>query len=118
MVRLGGGAVAFDSNQPKKEIMKTYEPLPLEITQNGGHKYRQVWRNERCAVYEQHGHYDQLLGYEAILIKHQEAKRVFGKDYPDKELYPTSEDWGKYGKTCDSIEEAKKAALNMVRANH
>jgi hypothetical protein len=28
----------------------SYEPLPIEITQNGGHHYRQIWRDEHAAV--------------------------------------------------------------------
>ena len=90
-----------------------YEPLRLELN-HGGHHFKQVWRNKRCAAYEQRGHYGQLLGYEAILIKLQDAQEVFGRQYPSKEIYPNDEDWGTYGKTCNSIEEAKKAALGLA----
>ena len=30
-----------------------YEPLTIEITQNGRHQYRQKWCNDHAAVYEQ-----------------------------------------------------------------
>jgi len=87
-----------------------YLPLAIEITQNGGHHYHQVWRDEHAAVYEQRGHYNQLLGYEAILIKRQEAQKVFGKWYEAKELYPVAEDWGKIAVTRRTLESAKEAA--------
>jgi hypothetical protein len=92
-----------------------YEPLAIEITQNGGHHYRQVWRDENCAVYEQRGHYDQLLGYEAIVIKHQKAKELFGRHYPAKELYPVSEDWGRLAVTKENFGKAKAAALKLAK---
>jgi hypothetical protein len=94
-----------------------YEPLPIELTMNGGHHYSQVWRNADAAVYEQRGHYQQLLGYEAIAIKRQEATTMFGRSYPSKELYPNSEDWGRLAVTKDSIEAAKDAAIKLAE-NH
>ena len=45
-----------------------YEPLPIEITQNGGHHYRQKWRDDYAAVYEQQNPFGAFLGYEAIAI--------------------------------------------------
>jgi hypothetical protein len=92
-----------------------YKPLPIDITQNGGHHYHQVWRDENCAVYEQRGHYNQLLGYEAIRIKRQEAQVMFGKHYEAKELYPNSEDWGRFAVTKNDFEEAKSAALALAK---
>jgi hypothetical protein len=88
----------------------SYEPLPIEITQNGGHYYRQIWRDEHAAVYEQRNAFGALLGYEAIAIKHQEACRAFGKPYPAKELYPSSEDWGKLAVSMSDLDRAMDAA--------
>jgi hypothetical protein len=79
------------------KIIMNYEPLPIEITQNGGHRYKQLGRNVDTAVYEQRGHYGQLLGYEVIRIKKQKAAEMFGRKYPAKEIYPCSEDWGDTG---------------------
>lgn len=95
-----------------------YEPLALEITQNGGHKYKQVWRDEHAAVYEQRGAYGQLIGYEAIVIKRQKPKEIFGKHYSAKELYPTSEDWGTLAVSKNDLKEAISAAKKLAgRAN-
>jgi hypothetical protein len=88
----------------------SYEPLPIEITQNGGHHYRQIWRDEHAAVYEQPNAFGALLGYEAIAIKRQEACRAFGRQYQAKELYPCSEDWGKLAVSVSDVDRAMDAA--------
>jgi hypothetical protein len=44
----------------------SYEPLPIEITQNGSHHYRQLWRDDHAAVYQQRNAFGAFLGYEAI----------------------------------------------------
>ena len=94
-----------------------YEPLAIEITQNGGHCYRQVGRNDDTAVYEQLGHYGQLLGYEVIRIKKQDACRMFGKDYPAKELYPSSEDWGSLAFTVNTLKRANEVAKGLSKGS-
>jgi hypothetical protein len=88
----------------------SYEPLPLEITQNGGHHYHQKWRDDYAAVYEQRNAFGAFLGYEAIAIKRQEPCRVFGRRYPAKELYPCSEDWGKLAISTSDLDRAMDAA--------
>ena len=87
-----------------------YEPLPLEITQNGGHHYCQVWRDDYAAVYEQRNPFGAFVGYEAIAIKRQEPCRVFGRHYPAKELYPCSEDWGKLAISTSDLDRAMAGA--------
>jgi hypothetical protein len=92
-----------------------YEPLPIEITQNGGHHYRQVWRDKHAAVYEQRNAFGAFLGYEAIAIKRQEACRVFGRQYPAKEIYPCSEDWGKLAVSVRDLDRAMDAAQEFSK---
>ena len=93
----------------------SYEPLPIEITQNGGHHYRQKWRDDYAAVYEQRNPFGAFLGYEAIVIKRQEQCRVFGRHYPAKELYPCSEDWGKRAISTSDLDRAMDAAREFSR---
>jgi len=92
-----------------------YEPLPVAITQNGGHHYRQVWRDGYAAVYEQRSAIGTLLGYEAITIKRQSPCRVFGKMYPAKEIYPCSEDWGKLAVSVSGRERAIAVAQEFSK---
>jgi hypothetical protein len=87
-----------------------YEPLPIEVTQNGGHHYRQVWRDDYAAVYEQRNAFGAFLGYEAIAIKRAGPCHAFGKDYPARELYPCNEDWGKLAISVSDLDRAMDAA--------
>jgi hypothetical protein len=98
----GGLTVAGDRSH--------YEPLPIKITQNGGHHYRQVWRDQYSAVYEQRNGFGAFLGYEAIAIKRADACHVFGKDYPARELYPCNEDWGRLAISTSDLDRAMDAA--------
>ena len=70
-----------------------YEPLPIEVTQNGGHHYRQKWRDDYAAVYEQRNPFGAFLGYEAVAIKRQEADRVFGRNILQKRFTPARKIW-------------------------
>jgi hypothetical protein len=101
-----------------------YEPLPIEIVQNGGHHYRQIWRDDHAAVYEQRNAFGALLGYEAIAIKRAEACHAFGKDYRAREVYPCSEDWGRLaistsdlGRAMDSAKEFSKRAKQRQKTH-
>lgn len=78
-----------------------YQQLAKEMTQNGRHHYKQVWRDENAAVYEQYGMSGLFLGHEVIVIKKQSPTHIFGKDYPAKELYPCSEGWGTFAWSVD-----------------
>ena len=90
-----------------------YEPLSIQITQNGGHHYRQVWRDDYAAVYEQRNRFGAFLGYEAIAIKRADACHVFGKDYPSRELYPCSEDWGRLAISTSDLDRAMDSAKHF-----
>jgi hypothetical protein len=87
-----------------------YRKLPIDITQNGGHHYKQVWRDEHAAVYEQYGAFGQFIGYEAIAVKKTEAGNIMGRDYPARETYPNSEDWGTYAISVSDLDRAMEAA--------
>jgi len=65
-------------------------------TGHSDHTLEQVWRDETHAVYKHFGSYGQFIGWESILIKVAPAQRIFGKDYPHREVYPSNEDFGHY----------------------
>jgi hypothetical protein len=92
-----------------------YKPLPVEITQNCGHHYHQVWRNNHAAVYEQRNAFGVHLGYEAIAIKRAEPCHVFGKDYPAREVYPSNEDWGTLAVSVTDLDRALDAAQSYSK---
>lgn len=90
-----------------------HAPLPIEITQNGGHHYRQVWRDEHAAIYEQRNAFGAFLGYEAIAVKRAEPCHAFGKDYQARELYPSAEDWGTLAISTSDMDRARDAAQHF-----
>jgi len=92
-----------------------YLPLAIEITQNGGHHYHQVWRDEHAAVYEQKGALRTVIGYEAITIKKRPEEMKFGKLCPAREIYPCSEDWGTIAVTRRDLESAIEAAKGLSK---
>lgn len=104
-----------NARQVTRSSAEKYQPLAIEITQNGGHHYRQVWRDDFAAVYEQRNAFGAFIGYEAIAIKRQEACRVFGRQYPAKEIYPCSEDWGKLAISVSDLDRAMDAAREFSR---
>ena len=93
----------------------SYAPLPIEITQNGGNHYRQIWRDDHAAVYEQRNAFAAFLGYEAIAVKRAEPCHAFGKDYPARELYPCSEDWGTRAISVSDLDRAMDAAKHLSK---
>jgi hypothetical protein len=68
---------------------------PLKLTvRHSDHELKQAWRDKAHAVYQHFGTHGQFIGWEAILIKVAPARRIFGKDYPEREVYPSNEDFG------------------------
>lgn len=96
-----------------------YQPLEKELTQNGGHHYTQIWRDENAAVYEQRGTSGKLLGHEVIVVKKAPPQAMFGREYPARELYPSSEDWGRFAWTVkdrdDALERARKVSSRCTK---
>ncbi len=60
---------------------------------------KQVWREGDRAIYEYHG------GFEVIHIKTAPAQTIYGRDYPEREVYPTDNDWGTYAITRPASDE-------------
>jgi hypothetical protein len=75
--------------------IQSVQALPLTAG-HSDHTLKQVWRDQTHAVYKHLGCYGQFSGWESILIKTAPAGRIFGKDYPDREVYPGNEDFGRY----------------------
>jgi hypothetical protein len=84
-----------DVKAPGAIIAGSVRPLPLQIG-HSDHKCQQAWRDETHAVYKHSGSHGQFIGWEVILIKVAPAARIFGKDYPEREVYPSNEDFGRY----------------------
>jgi hypothetical protein len=73
------------------------EALATELTFQG-RTLRQLKRIGRIAIYDVRNRGNMLYGYEVIEIKIAPAEEIYGKFYPERELYPSSaknsDDWG------------------------
>jgi hypothetical protein len=65
----------------------------------------QLKRVRAVAIYQQAKN-DQAPAFEVVIIRRREASFAFGKDFPATEYYPHNEDWGTYGFTYRTLEEA------------
>jgi hypothetical protein len=109
-----------DVNTPRTITGHSARPLPLEVG-HSDHKCQQVWRDKTHAVYKHFGAYGQFIGWETIRIKVAPARRMFGKDYPEREVYPCNEDFGRYALSVGAqydleyaIEKAKTLKVKNV----
>ncbi|GDX12091.1 hypothetical protein LBMAG57_38630 [Verrucomicrobiota bacterium] len=71
----------------------------------GNFHYRQFTRQNNLAIYEQMKR-GKVYSYEVIRIRRRRAVEIKGSVYPEREVYPRSEDWGADGFTCCTLTEA------------
>ena len=94
---LGLSSVREESATPTLPTDQIDYVSPLKLTvRHSDHELKQVWRDNTHAVYQHFGSHGQFIGWEAILIKVAPAARIFGKDYPAREVYPSNEGFGRY----------------------
>ena len=67
--------------------------------------FTQVKREGKYAIYEKFFE-ETSIGFEVIIIQKQKEHERFGQVFPAKELYPSSEAWGKYGWTFTDFRDA------------
>jgi len=83
------------------------ERLPEELKCNG-YKYTLHERGQRSCIYAQHVSPGQYR-YEVFLIKTRPAEKIFGKQYPEREVFPSNETFGKTAWVYIKLENAEKA---------
>jgi hypothetical protein len=93
------------------------QELKTEIKISKDRTLKQLKREGMVAIYELFGPGNILYGYEVIRIKIREAGEVFGTHYPVREIYPASEEWGRYGWTygVNYIDKAMARFNGLVR---
>jgi hypothetical protein len=80
---------------------------------------KQIKRQGQVALYALCGPQGSLYGYELIVVKIRKAGKVFGKSYPEREAYPSNEDWGSlawsYGRNQqkEALEAFETLALKL-----
>jgi hypothetical protein len=79
-------------------------PLPLILKKNG-FTYTQVLREGKSCIYHQTSG-EIPIAFEVFTIKVMLERNVFGKIYPEKEVFPSDEDFGQTAWTCRTLEDA------------
>lgn len=94
--------------------------LPKEI-KKWGFLHKQVERKGKYAIYEkillkpeQNPEKPVSVGFEVIKIMNQPEGERFGKFYPAKEAYPSSETWGTYGWTYIELNGAYNKLKELI----
>lgn len=88
-------------------------PLSTEFTYDG-FDYRLVKRQGDVAIFSQSSG-KLVISYEVVIIRVKPAKTFpGGRVVPEREAYPTNEEWGKYAWTCATRERADERFQALV----
>jgi hypothetical protein len=80
--------------------------LDTELTEQN-RILRQVMRLGTIALYAVCQPGGVLIGYEVIRIRRLPAQTVFGREYPEREAYPSNEQWGQLAWSWRAIDREK-----------
>ena len=86
-----------NQNAPYARLLSKFRHSSFTLTQ--------LKRVRAVAIYKQAKN-EQAPAFEVVIIRRREASFAFGKDFPATEYYPHNEDWGTYGFTYRTLEEA------------
>jgi hypothetical protein len=77
--------------------------------------YTQLERQGDIAIYEQrHKENPTVVRYEVVRIRVRPAGVLpDGRPVPERESYPSSSEWGRYGFTCMDVPEARALAATL-----
>jgi hypothetical protein len=71
-----------------------------DVVLKNGYTYTQIERGEKAVIYSQKPSDPEIIGsheyFEVFRIKISPAKTVFGVELPEKEKFPSDEDFGKW----------------------
>ena len=90
--------------------------LADEIRCNG-YKYTLYKRGKRSCIYAQHVSPGQFR-YEVFLIKTRPEEKVKGKIYPEREVFPSNETFGRSAWVYIKLENAEKAFEAIENNNY
>jgi hypothetical protein len=62
-----------------------------------GRTLKQLKREGMVALYALHGGSGLLYGYELVQVQVRLAEKILGRSFPEREVYPKSESWGRLG---------------------
>jgi len=79
-------------------------PLPNKLRKNG-FNYTLIRREGSLCIYEQ-TYTDKIKYYEVFVAQVSPAKTIFGKEYQQRELFPSNTDFGKTAWSCRTLKNA------------
>lgn len=82
------------------------------ISEKNGFRYTLVLRNGRSAIYRQEVT-PTLTHYEVFQIRVKPEKELFGKTIPEREVFPSNEDFGTRAWTYPDLGQAIDKLLKM-----
>jgi len=89
------------ASQPVQEMKETYH--------FNGLCQKLIKRSNNIAMYSVHLEENSpITGYEVFRIKFGKAESIRGKDYPEREVYPSNEDFGRIAWSWNSFEKANE----------
>ena len=81
---------------------------------HSGFTFSRLKRVGNVAIYRQTKG-KQTPAFEVVIIRTREASVAFGKEFPATEYYPRNEEWGTYGFTYRTLEEAGRKLMQLTR---
>ena len=79
-------------------------------------QYDQIYRKGNLAIYTQKNVEYGSLTYEAIIIKSHNGYEIMGTKIPPSEVYPCDSQWGDFGWSYQTLEEAKNKKKELEEA--
>lgn len=81
-----------------------------DVVQKNGYTYTQIKRGGKAVIYSQKPSDPEIIGtheyFEVFKIKISPPKTVFGVELPEKEKFPSDEDFGKWAWSCPNYDSA------------
>jgi len=99
--------------EPSRAEVPSYLPVEAQFRQSG-FTLTQVKRSGDIAIYRQ-TKAGLPPAFEVVTIRRREASVAFGKEFPAAEYYPRNEDWGNYGFSYRTLEEAERKFKQLAK---
>ncbi len=88
--------------------------VPVEFGANGL-KYRQVTRAGQVAVYSVQSKAGKIYGFEVVMLKIAPACTFMGEFFPDREVYPSNQDFGSTGWYFPSRKDSERLFQELCK---
>jgi len=84
-----------------------------DILRKNGFSYTLILREGRTAIYRQQVT-EKLAYFEVFVVKVKPEQNLFGKFYPEREVFPSDDCFGKSGWSFRNLEDAMKRYKKLI----